>query len=33
MDEFADDLQTNVVGDIKKIANGEYIEEFCKTGG
>jgi methyl-accepting chemotaxis protein len=28
MDEFADDLQTNVVGDIKKIANGEYIEEF-----
>lgn len=30
MDEFADDLQTNVVGDIKKIANGEYIEEFSK---
>jgi len=30
MDEFADDLQTNVVGDIKKIANGEYIEEFAK---
>jgi methyl-accepting chemotaxis protein len=28
MDEFADDLQTNVVGDIKKIANGEYIEQF-----
>ncbi|MDD1687568.1 Cache 3/Cache 2 fusion domain-containing protein [Methanoregula sp.] len=28
MDEFADDLQTNVVGDIKKIANGEYIERF-----
>ena len=28
MDEFADDLQTNVVGDIKKIANGEYIESF-----
>jgi methyl-accepting chemotaxis protein len=30
MDEFADDLQTNVVGDIKKIANGEYIEEFSE---
>jgi methyl-accepting chemotaxis protein len=30
MDEFAEDLQTNVVGDIKKIANGEYIEEFAK---
>lgn len=28
MDEFADDLQTNVVGDIKKIASGEYIEKF-----
>ncbi|MEN6610500.1 MAG: Cache 3/Cache 2 fusion domain-containing protein [Methanoregulaceae archaeon] len=28
MDEFADDLQTNVVGNIKKIANGEYIEAF-----
>jgi len=28
MDEFADDLQINVVGDIKKIANGEYIESF-----
>jgi methyl-accepting chemotaxis protein len=30
MDEFADDLQTNIVGDIRKIANGEYIEEFSK---
>ena len=30
MDEFADDLQINVVGDIKKIAKGEYIEEFSK---
>jgi methyl-accepting chemotaxis protein len=30
MDEFADDLQTNVVGDIQKIAKGEYIEEFAK---
>ncbi|MFA6331832.1 MAG: Cache 3/Cache 2 fusion domain-containing protein [Methanoregula sp.] len=30
MDEFADDLQTNVVGDIKKIANGEYIERFSE---
>lgn len=28
MDEFADDLQTNVVGNIKKIANGEYIDAF-----
>lgn len=28
MDEFADDLQTNVVGNIVKIANGEYIQEF-----
>lgn len=28
MDEFADDLQINVVGNIKKIANGEYIEVF-----
>ncbi len=28
MDEFADDLQTNVVGNIKKIANGEYVQEF-----
>jgi methyl-accepting chemotaxis protein len=30
MDEFADDLQINVVGDIKKIANGEYIERFSE---
>jgi len=30
MDEFADDLQTNVVGNIKKIANGEYIEVFSE---
>jgi len=30
MDEFADDLQINVVGNIKKIANGEYIQEFNK---
>ena len=30
MDEFADDLQTNVVGGIKKIANGEYIERFSE---
>ncbi|WP_373838260.1 methyl-accepting chemotaxis protein [Methanospirillum sp.] len=28
MDEFADDLQINVVGNIVKIANGEYIQEF-----
>jgi methyl-accepting chemotaxis protein len=28
MDEFADDLQINVVGNIKKIANGEYVQEF-----
>jgi methyl-accepting chemotaxis protein len=28
MDEFADDLQKNVVGNIVKIANGEYIQEF-----
>jgi len=28
MDEFADDLQINLVGNIKKIANGEYIQEF-----
>lgn len=28
MDEFADDMQTNVVGDIKRIASGEYIEKF-----
>jgi methyl-accepting chemotaxis protein len=30
MDEFADDLQINVVGNIKKIANGEYIEAFSE---
>ena len=30
MDEFADDLQTNVVGDLKKIASGKYIREFSK---
>lgn len=30
MDEFADDLQTNVVGDIKKIASGKYIREFSE---
>jgi methyl-accepting chemotaxis protein len=30
MDEFADDLQTNVVGNIKKIARGDYIEAFAE---
>lgn len=30
MDEFADDLQTNVVGNIKKIAHGDYIESFSE---
>ncbi len=30
MDEFADDLQTNVVGNIKKIAHGDYIESFAE---
>lgn len=30
MDEFADDLQTNVVETIKKIANGHYILEFSE---
>jgi len=30
MDEFADDLQTNVVGNIKKIAKGDYIEAFAE---
>ncbi len=30
MDEFADDLQINVVGNIKKIANGEYIQHFSE---
>jgi len=29
MDEFAEDLQTNIVGNIKRIANGEYVEEFA----
>ncbi len=28
MDEFAEDLQTNIVGNIKRIANGEYVEEL-----
>ncbi|NLA30840.1 MAG: HAMP domain-containing protein, partial [Methanomicrobiales archaeon] len=28
MDEFAGDLQTNVVGNLKKIALGEYVREF-----
>ena len=28
MDEFAGDLQTNVVGNLKKIALGEYVQEF-----
>ncbi len=32
MDEFADDLQTNVVGNIKKIAHGDYIEYLRRTG-
>jgi methyl-accepting chemotaxis protein len=30
MDEFADDLQTNVVGNIKKIAKGDYISAFAE---
>jgi methyl-accepting chemotaxis protein len=30
MDEFADDLQINVVGNIKKIARGDYIDVFSK---
>lgn len=30
MDEFADDLQTNVVETIKKIATGQYILEFSE---
>jgi len=30
MDGFADDLQTNVVGEIKMIAAGEYIEHFSE---
>lgn len=28
MDEFAGDLQENVVGNLKKIALGEYVQEF-----
>jgi methyl-accepting chemotaxis protein len=28
MDEFAEDLQINIVGSIKRIANGEYVEEI-----
>ncbi|UUX92608.1 methyl-accepting chemotaxis protein [Methanoplanus endosymbiosus] len=28
MDEFAEDLQVNIVGNIKKIAKGEYIQDF-----
>ncbi|MDD3111387.1 MAG: Cache 3/Cache 2 fusion domain-containing protein [Methanofollis liminatans] len=31
MDEFAGDLQTNVVGNLKKIALGEYVTEFPVT--
>ncbi|MCK9308015.1 MAG: methyl-accepting chemotaxis protein, partial [Methanoculleus sp.] len=31
MDEFAGDLQTNVVGNLKKIALGEYVQEFPVT--
>jgi methyl-accepting chemotaxis protein len=31
MDEFAGDLQTNVVGNLKKIALGEYVKEFPVT--
>ena len=31
MDEFANDLQINVVGNLTKIANGEYIQEFSET--
>nr|WP_301662703.1 Cache 3/Cache 2 fusion domain-containing protein [Methanoculleus sp. FWC-SCC1] len=31
MDEFAEDLQTNVVGNIRKIAAGEYVQEFPVT--
>jgi methyl-accepting chemotaxis protein len=31
MDEFAGDLQTNVVGNLKKIAIGEYVQEFPVT--
>lgn len=28
MDEFAENLQTNIVGNIKRLANGEYVEEI-----
>lgn len=31
MDEFAEDLQTNIVGNIQKIAKGEYIQDFVVT--
>ena len=31
MDEFADDLQVNIVGNIKSIARGEYIKDFPVT--
>ncbi|MDV2481222.1 HAMP domain-containing protein [Methanoculleus sp. Wushi-C6] len=31
MDEFAGDLQTNVVGNLQKIALGEYVKEFPVT--
>ena len=33
MDEFAGDLQTNVVGNLKKIALGEYVQEFRSPTG
>ena len=32
MDEFADDLQTNVVGNIRKIANGEVHPGIYRAG-
>ncbi|MCQ1539033.1 HAMP domain-containing protein [Methanocalculus taiwanensis] len=28
MDEFAENLQINIVGNIKRLANGEYVEEI-----
>jgi len=28
MDEFAENLQTNIVANIKRLANGEYVEEI-----
>lgn len=31
MDEFANDLQVNIVGNIKSIAKGEYIQDFTVT--